>query len=478
MNFTYGYKLNALKYLKRILFVCIPFTLITSCEKLIEIEPPTSSITTTQTFQDSINATSSLLGLYTNISDRYGSIFSSGYISKNFALYADELQPFGNLSNERFYTAEIDRYFGQLWINLWGKPYSFIYHANSIIEETQKSTGININNKKQLIAEAKFWRAYCYLYLVTFFGDVPLIISSNYKDNQNPIRTSKTLVYEQMIQDLKSAVSDLPDNYTISRNERVRANKFAAAALLARIYIICKKWSEAEESAKLTIDRSDLFSIEDDLNNAFNSNQKEAILQLYINPTVDPFNGTGDGMTFIPDFGLAPRYFFREEFIASFEPGDLRRTTWIDSTRYRGIMYYYPRKYRIGPFDTYPNLKPTQQTTILRLSEQYLIRAEARMNLNNITGAISDIKVVRNRAKLETDDAIVIDDLRRMLMNERKVELFTEQAIRWIDMVRFQVADSINSKIKPNWQTYKNILPIPNVEMVRNPSLKQNNGYN
>ncbi len=73
-------------------------------------------------------------------------------------------------------------------------------------------------------------------------GDVPLVLTTDYENNSKLPRTSVSAVYQQMITDLKESYTLLNDNYvdatgTEVTNERVRPNKSAAAALLARVYL-------------------------------------------------------------------------------------------------------------------------------------------------------------------------------------------------------------------------------------------------
>ncbi len=82
--------------------------------------------------------------------------------------------------------------------------------------------------------------------------------------------------------------------------------------------------------------------------------------------------------------------------INSFEHGDQRKVNWLDSVVVSGNTYYFPFKYKSATL----NSDVTEYTVVLRLAEQYLIRAEARTQQNNSFGAISDLNVIRSRAML------------------------------------------------------------------------------
>ncbi len=80
-----------------------------------------------------------------------------------------------------------------------------IFNCNSAIEGLNASTLITTSVKEQLLGEAKFIRAFYYFYLVNMYGDVPLIINTDYKNNSLLGRSSTGTVYKQIIEDLISA---------------------------------------------------------------------------------------------------------------------------------------------------------------------------------------------------------------------------------------------------------------------------------
>ncbi len=163
----------------------------------------------------------------------------------------------------------------------------------------------------------------------------------------------------------------------------------------------------------------------------------------------------------------------------SFEPGDQRRSNWVDSVIVGSTTYYYPYKYKIGLVNT-----PTAEySTILRLGEQYLIRAEAKAQQGNIQGASADLDAIRTRAGLADTAANTQADLLTAIQHERQVELFTEWGHRWLDLKRTGAVDAVmgtggacaakGGTWNTNWQLY----PIPLSELQANPNIKQNQGY-
>ncbi len=112
------------------------------------------------------------------------------------------------------------------------------------------------------------------------------------------------------------------------------------------------------------------------------------------------------------------------------------------------------------------------------MAEGYLIRAEARCNLNNFSGAIDDLDKIRNRAGLPSTSATTKDLLLAAIEKENQIEFMNEWGHRWLDLKRKGKADLILGPIKGNnWQSTDVLWPIPENELTYNPYLIQNPGY-
>ena len=115
---------------------------------------------------------------------------------------------------------------------------------------------------------------------------------------------------------------------------------------------------------------------------------------------------------------------------------------------------------------------------VLRLSEQYLIRSEARARLEKYSEASIDINAIRHRAGLSDTTAGSIDEFILIVEKERQKELFTEWGHRWFDLKRLLRADAVLQPVKgENWQETDKLYPIPASELLSNPNLTQNDGY-
>jgi hypothetical protein len=188
---------------------------------------------------------------------------------------------------------------------------------------------------------------------------------------------------------------------------------------------------------------------------------------------VSPYFNTAEGFAFIPSSPtVIPNYIIDTSLLNAFEPGDLRKTTWLDSNSVNGITYYYPFKYEVAT-----GTNKTEYNMVLRLAEQYLIRAEARTQLGELSGAEEDLNIIRNRAGLPDTKATDQQSLMNAIMQERRVELFTEWGSRWFDLKRWGIIDNVLSIEKPGWKSTDQLYPIPQQEIMSNPNLKQNAGY-
>lgn len=453
---------------------------ICACKKLVEVPEPVNTITTAETFTTPENATAALMQVYSNMAVG-PTLARRGYANCLITLYtglsSDELNYFSPATETaQLQTNSLDATNSLLYTPFWSAAYYDIYTANAIIEGVSASSSLNDSVRSQLIGEAKFMRSFIYFYLLNVFGEVPLVTSTLYINSSVQARTSSSIIYDQIVSDLKDAEAQLPADYSASHGERIRANKYAASALLSRVYLYMKKWDLAAQKASSLINSTVLYHLENDLNNIFLKNSSEAILQLQTQ-NVTPYS-TPEGRGMITSSHTArPTYYVSAQLYAAFEPSDKRKKVWLDSTKFSTQVFYFPFKYKVftGQVD---NIK--EYYMMLRLSEQFLIRAEANAQLNNLSVAISDLNIIRNRAGLPNLSAsLTQDQVLAAVAQERRIELFAEWGHRWFDLKRTNRADSVLSLVKGNnWQPFDKLYPIPKQELINDPNLSQNDGYN
>jgi hypothetical protein len=464
------------------------------CKKFIDVPPPTTSINAENVFKGDATASAVLNGIYTRLSQ-------SNTLSEDFlglsvltSLSSDELT-LADPSNSlllSYYTNNLRTLYGGSLF--WQQFYTNIYSVNSAIEGINASTSLTPIVKQQLLGEAKFLRGLFYFYLVNLYGDLPLALNSDYKENSTLNRLPKLQIYQQIIKDLTEAQSELNSKYLMGdaltpypggSEERVRPNSAVATALLARVYLYLgditkdqENYRLAEQQATLIIDNP-LFTLSTNLEDVFLKTSPEAIWQLQ--PVNGSFNTSEAQLFILPNDG--PNMFYpvilSNNFVSEFEQNDHRKTSWVGKVTAGGTDYYYPIKYKVN----LPGSPVTEYSTIFRLSEQYLIRAEAEAQQGSLSSANDDLNIIRNRAGLESKTSTTKIDLLSTILKERKMELFTEYGQRWLDLKRTGKVDLVMPIVSPrkggSWNPQWSLYPIPQVDINTNPNLRgnQNPGY-
>jgi len=445
-----------------------------SCKKLIEISPnPPTAITEAQQFSDSLTAVSAIAGVYSFGGVGKGFTFNDGQLSWATGGSADELifTSGGNSSTKAFFDNGLTP-INESVRSLWASPYNGIYPVNVILERMGASTVLPASFKKRVMAEMKVVRALYYFNLVNLFGPVPIVTSSDYKANALLPRSSVDSVYALVIADLKDAVQTLTPDYPSAGH--VRPNLYTAESLLAKVYLYRQEWQKAFDAANDVIE-SHAYTLETDLNNVFLDGSTEAIWQI---PIAGSYTQNPEAAQYIPQSpGTVPNYIFSSSLLNAFEPDDQRLSNWAGHViiNIDGVDkdFYHPYKYK----SVYPG-SPAEDFMVYRLADVYLIRAEAAAHLDNTGVAIADIDEVRTRAGLDGTTAATKDDILAAVQKERQTELFAEWGNRWFDLKRTGSIDAVLSAVKTNWKPYCALFPVPRTEIIVDPNLKQNPGYN
>jgi hypothetical protein len=294
---------------------------------------------------------------------------------------------------------------------------------------------------------------------------VPLLLSTEVDQTVRSSRADSVKVYQQMVADLTDARSALPVNY--AGGERVRANKWAATAMLARLSLYQRNWAAAESQATLVIN-SGLYQLTSSPAGTFLANSTESILQFWTQ-----YGYITDAPTLIPGTGR-PLYPLTTALLNAFEAGDLRKTSWLKATVVSGVTYYYPYKYH----NRTNNTAAPEYLSALRLAEQYLIRAEARAAQNDLSGAASDLNMIRARAGLSPVPATLTRSaLLDAIIKEWRVEFFMEWGHRYLELKRTGRLNAVMGNYKTTWAPNAVLLPVPQNELIYDVNLVQNPGY-
>ncbi|TCC98568.1 RagB/SusD family nutrient uptake outer membrane protein [Pedobacter hiemivivus] len=470
-----------------------------SCKKFIEVDGPQTSITQSEVYSSNEKATAAVSYIYYDMVAT--DAFAQGYrgISMVGGLAADELKTYSSqvdytqINTNAILPDNISLY------EMWSNAYTNIYRANSVIENIAKSPALSDAVKNQLIGESKFMRAFLHFYLSGLFGKIPLAMTTDYNINTRLERKPLTEVYSTIVADLKDAQSLLSDQYLSGTNTvttlRIRPNKAAATAMLAKVYLYMQDWTNAEAQASVLIGNS-TYVLEPDLLNVFKASSREAIWHLQ--PAVTPMY-TQDGAALLvtanpasASFGFTNNSVLTQSLYNAFELTDKRRANWIGTLTVPAGTFRFASKYKSNPGNT----ATPEFLMAFRLAEQYLIRAEARAMQGKLTGANSaaqDVNTIRNRAfdtpALKVTNATTLTEMMVAIEYERKTELFTEWGNRMMDIRRWkgfanpgvnradEVMPTVMSEKGGTWSAYKTLFPIPVADIRKNSNLDQNPGY-
>lgn len=501
---------------KKFLLYIIIIAGITSCSKDLE-QVPISQSSVANFFRNTADFESAINGLYQSLLEgEYGvnqfemsEIRSDNVYSPGTSGVRDWL-PINNFEN----TLATNPYISALWLN----DFNGILRANSVLDNLDPSLVPDKTTRDRIEGEAKFFRAFYYFDLVRFVGRVPLFDhvatpSEALEVGRNPVSE----VYDLIISDLQTAISNLPSSYPSSQLGKVTKN--AAKGILALVYLTRSGPTYNIEGpglgtndygAALTllneVISSGLYSLQSTYASVFsytNEHNSEIIFNIEaINDGTSNNSGLG---TILPTdmyegaYAVAKGLFAggvdgdgpknpSDDLLNSFQAADVRDdfSILMSYTDINGNPRNSPQFVKFLDLSKKPLIRFNWPINfpILRYADILLMKAEAI--LGGASGSQTDIdnliNQVRNRAGLGNISNATIDDL----LNERRHE-FMAEGKRWHDLVRtgkvltrmaaFDASDDASNKMNPVTANYI-IYPIPANQLSVNPGLyEQNPGY-
>lgn len=450
------------------LWILIIASLMSACDSFVDVELPKSQLTVSAVFEEKATANAAMTDIYSKIRDAGLLTGSPSGLSHLLGIYTDELDFYGTLpSGPAFYNNSLIASNPDAK-ELWNNSYNQIYAANAVIEGVAHSIKLPVADQKQLTGEALFVRALLHFYLANVYGNVPYITTTDYAVNRVAVRIPVATVYANAKADLEQAITLLPAEYVTA--DRVRPNKYAAHALLARVDLYAGLWNEASNEASTVLNNTGIYVYEEDLDKIFGKESTSTIWQL-----APGFSGgnTLEALTFNFTAGPPPISALTNDFMAAFTADDQRKVHWTQAVSNGTTTWYHPFKYKHSDSGT-----SGEYSVIFRLAEMYLIRAEARAHSGDLTGAKEDLNTIRHTAGLTDTPAGTQDEILEAIFQERRLELFTEFGHRFFDLKRFNRIQPVLSAVKPGWDTHDDLFPIPEAELSLNPNLlPQNPGY-
>ncbi|HPM31763.1 MAG TPA: RagB/SusD family nutrient uptake outer membrane protein [Chryseolinea sp.] len=355
---------------------------------------------------------------------------------------------------------------------LWASIYNTIYIANFIIEKLPTVPGVTSTDRNRVLGTAHFLRGYAYFLALYTYGGVPKVTGISIEVNSNIARASEEEILDFILEDYTEALDKLP----VQAGNAGYASDYALRAALAKYHLYNEDWTKAEQFATNVI-ASNEFTLEPEYQSLVTEDfTDEAIFEVGYTLSDDP--GTD------PNIGLNNIFVGRREMIPSNQllvaldgvnSGDRYLSVSFDSRNLKGNDNGYSvAKY--GTADANNN-----NVVVFRLGEMHLIRAEARANLNKVSGTNSaqeDINALRTRANAPLVGSVTQAQMLSLIEEERKYELAFE-GHRWYDLVRTGRAKAVMTAFSSNWKDAYELWPIPQREILNNPSLAddQNPGY-
>lgn len=396
--------------------------------------------------------------------------------------------------------------------NLWLSAYEGVNRTNYLIAHKDANLlgqTVNFEGKEALYGEIHFLRAFYYFNLVKMFGDVVLFTDKKLglSDFGTLQRSPKDEVYAQIEVDLLHAISVLPT----AQSQQGRITKYAAQALLGKVFLYQEKFDEAVPVLQNVVDGP--FSLVENFDDIFlleGENGSESVYEVqYSNGQpyynwggqtrgqgnyavqqcgVRGFNGTAE-MPFNSGWSTnLPT----QDLAAAYEDGDQRKeATTFDVEAYANNNPSLNVTYQVAPFKNTGlynkkylprkgqtsgqvelNYENNQRT--IRYSEVLLMAAEANLRASSGNQALAQtyLDMVRDRAFGNQDHRVTATV--EAIWEERRLELGME-GDRFFDLVRTGQATSVLSSLGYNSAT-NGLFPIPQRE-IEISGLSQNDGY-
>ena len=449
-------KLNALT----IILICLIFS---TCN-ILDVEPY-DAIPSDEVFTNKKGLDAALIGAYSCL--QRASISTDMIVFADLA--ADNLISRGSKAQYREVSNNIIQASNTYVEAMWNRSYECINYINNILAEIDRVTDLNPDEKDNYLGQCYFLRAFNYFNLVRYFGDLPLRLKpvrDTEPETLNLPLTDENLIYQQIISDLLLAEQLLNG---VGKANSAFADEGAVKALLAKAYLYTHNLNHAIIKADEVISMG--YLLEENYALIFDEKQSsnEIIFQI-------DFANSGDVSNILNDW-LTPGGRFE---VAAWKNAE--RTTsladdfGIDDLRKESTIRYY-----IGSKgDDYycakylDNVKRMDNMIILRLSEMYLIKAEALNEISYIPDgeAFDALNVIRIRAGLNPLTSSEItnqQEFRLAIEKERNLELVFE-GNRLFDLRRTGRID----QVLPDKGTLKEAgwyFPIPQSEVDTNDSI-------
>lgn len=460
-----------------------------ACNSFLDVKP-IAELPKEQALTGPTSARAAVVGMYDGLQDESGGNFYSGDYLFFRDVSSDDVDWTGTFTT--FADAEDNNLRADNGDvrGMWNAMYTTVARANFVLQQLPGVSGIDPDEKNQLLGEAYFVRALVFHDLVITWGGrnpgdpgipLPLTPAPDASVGEKATRATVAQTYAQILSDLDAAEAKMDP----SVDDPTRATLGAVRALRARVLLFEKDYAGAEAAATavegmgydLAPNYADLFTAD------VPNDDKESIFRL----TFTAQDYSSEGYYYLgrtetePSAALAKAYQPSLDidpasagYLRNWAPSDLRAQANIVVDRsgdFCGLDLCGTK---------FPTTVGAEDIHVIRFAEVVLTKAEAmaRQGGTKLPGAVDEVNKIRVRAGLTplvwgadlTTQQQVIDEV----MLQRRLELAME-GFRWADLVRTGAVD--NYLTSRGAATYQALYPIPSREISVAPGLVQNPGY-
>jgi hypothetical protein len=482
---------------KLFIFCLALLQVLSACKKEFLDLPPYNAVPVDQAYSSEADMNTAVNGLYATL--RNAATFGRALPLKGDLMADNVYLKFGNSGRYLTY-----RDYNQTAANAeandaWNALYVAIKNANQIINADIASSKII----DQIKGEAYAVRALVYFELLRNYAK-PYTVDANglgvpivttFDQNLLPPRNTTKEVYTQIVSDLNQAYTlmtyNVGQSFTITATNSTKVlnssyfTKYAAKALLARVYQSMGDWTNAKDAALEVINNGGFNLVPNGnyvaywANPAPSTNKVESIFEISLDNSGNLATNALAAFYQLVGYGDA---WVTNELYNQYTSTDVRRQViLVNTTASAGNTVYLNNKY-----SNTSNAADKDDIKVLRYADVVLILAEALANLNDEPNALIRLNSV---AKLRDQSFAGYNSsgqqLKNDIISERRKE-FAFEGYRFYDLLRLNLP--IPNHTKSQFPTvlfpiaaddYHRIFPIPQAELDVNPNVRgqQNPGY-
>jgi len=486
-----------------ILLVMMLF-MVSACEDFL-VKNPNDQVATEQAIQSLSDAKVALNGVYSGFK-------STSYYGRNFVAYADvqadvvqSVIGYSNQLGEIYKWSYLSDNGGIT--NAWDVMYTVIVRASNVIDALPELEG-EAAELNQIEGEARLARAIAHFDLVKAFakaytqsnptGDLGVPIITTFEIGE-PERNSIEEVYSFLLAEAATAKALMTDNGA-DDVASVVLTPVAADAFMARVNLYMGEWGDAITHATNVIDNPNYALATDSAEYAdmfLNDVGSEVIFRVGL--TKADYNGRYIGYNYYNSSQGPPNsdYIPAQWIIDAFSANDIRSDiAFRNNTTKFGWDWDLVWKYPGNPlfYDDPEVTTNANMYKMFRLSEMYLIRAEANAELDQDALAQQDYNDLRrNRITGYLDESVTGAALKLAIWEERQRELCFEGHRLWdlkrkgMGFTRVPIVHPVEgtitnpgpsqAELSVTSDDHRWLWPIPDEELKANDNITPNPGY-